>query len=120
MAAATVQWELGIRSEFQVMVCRRDLDEAGSVLRAIKADSVGTSLGRSRRLCGHETPETPPLEHGLKQPGSPWSSPVWVGSLYWGDAAGVLGTRDRRVRCCAALGVLGLAPATRADVPPAA
>src|ERR1043165_6365478 len=39
-AAAVGQWELGIRNEFQVMVRRRDLDLAKSVLGAIKADSV--------------------------------------------------------------------------------
>lgn len=39
-AAAIGQWELGIRNDFQVMVRRRDLESAGSVLRAVKAESV--------------------------------------------------------------------------------
>lgn len=71
-AAATAQWELGIRSEFQVMVRRRDLDEAGSVLRAIKADSVDIDW-EEVDVGADESPDTPPpLELGPKQPASPW------------------------------------------------
>ncbi len=40
MAARVGQWEFGINNDVKVMVRRADLERAGEMLRAIKADSV--------------------------------------------------------------------------------
>jgi len=39
-AARTGQWEFGINNDVKIMVRRADVDRAGEVLRAVKADSV--------------------------------------------------------------------------------